>query len=206
LTEFEGKELIKTYGISVPHGKLISSSNEALKVAQKLSYPVTLKVSSTDIVHKSEKGAVRVDIKSPEMLNKACEDLMKIGPTLLVEKMIEGAISELIIGVNYDPTFGKYIVIGSGGILVELLSDSIPLLLPVNREDAFVALSKLKVYPMLQGYRGNPAADIDAVIDVVMSVVDLVTSSDVIELDINPLLVMTKGDGAIAVDTLVKLN
>jgi acetyl-CoA synthetase len=80
------------------------------------------------------------------------------------------------------------------------------LLLPVNREDAFVALSKLKVYPMLQGYRGNPAADIDAVIDVVMSVVDLVTSSDVIELDINPLLVMTKGDGAIAVDTLVKLN
>ena len=87
-----------------------------------------------------------------------------------------------------------------------LLNDSIPLLLPVNREDVLVALSKLKVYPMLQGYRGNPAADIDAVIDVVISVVDLVTSSDVIELDINPLLVMTKGDGAIAVDALVKLN
>jgi acyl-CoA synthetase (NDP forming) len=206
LTEFEGKELIKTYGISVPHGKLISSSNEALKVAQKLSYPVTLKVSSVDLVHKSEKGAVRVNIKSPETLNKACEDLMKIGPTLLIEKMIEGAISELIIGVNYDPTFGKYIVIGSGGILVELLSDSISLLLPVTREDVFDALSKLKVYPMLQGYRGKPSADIDAVIDVVMSVVDLITSSDVIELDINPLLVMTKGDGAIAVDALVTLN
>ena len=206
LTEFEGKELIKKYGISVPHGKLISSSNEALKVAQKLSYPVTLKVSSADLVHKSEKGAVRVNIKNPEMLNKACEDLMKIGPTLLVEKMIESAISELIIGVNYDPTFGKYIVIGSGGILVELLNDSIPLLLPVTREDAFVALSKLKVYPMLQGYRGKPSADIDAVIDVVMSVVDLITSSEIIELDINPLLVMTKGDGAIAVDALVKLN
>ncbi len=131
---------------------------------------------------------------------------MKIGPTLLIEKMIEGAISELIIGVNYDPTFGKYIVIGSGGILVELLSESIPLLLPVTREDTFDALSKLKVYPILQGYRGKPSADIDAIIDVVMSVVDLITSSDVIELDINPLLVMTKGDGAIAVDTLVTLN
>ena len=100
LTEFEGKELIKTYGISVPHGKLISSSNEALKVAQKLSYPVTLKVSSADLVHKSEKGAVRVNIKNPEMLNKACEDLMKIGPTLLVEKMIEGLIGDKTICIN----------------------------------------------------------------------------------------------------------
>ncbi len=80
------------------------------------------------------------------------------------------------------------------------------MLLPVSREDTFDALSKLKVYPILQGYRGKPSADIDAIIDVVMSVVDLITSSDVIELDINPLLVMTKGDGAIAVDALVKLN
>jgi len=90
--------------------------------------------------------------------------------------------------------------------LVELLSDSIPLLLPVERNNVLKALSKLQLYSILEGYRGHSAGDIDAVIDTVMSTVDFVNSNEVIELDINPLLVLPQGKGAIAVDALVKLN
>ena len=90
--------------------------------------------------------------------------------------------------------------------MVEILSDSIPLLLPVERNNVLEALSELKIYSILEGYRGHSAGDIDAVIDAVMSMVDLINSNEVIEFDINPLLVLPQGKGAIAVDALVKLN
>ena len=206
LTEFDGKRLLAKYGLSIPQGGLVSSIEGALRAAEKLSYPVTVKVSSEALVHKSDSGAIRVNIKDAEMLKLAVSELLQIGPSLLVEEMIEGAIAELIIGANCDPLFGKYLIIGSGGVLVELLSDSIPLLLPVERNSVLEALSELKLYPILEGYRGHSAGDIDAVIDAVMSTVDLINSNEVIELDINPLLVLPQGKGAIAVDALVKLN
>jgi len=174
--------------------------------AEKLNYPVTVKVSSEALVHKSDSGAIRVNIKDTEMLKLAVSELLQIGPSLLIEEMVEGAIAELIIGADCDPLFGKYLIIGSGGVLVELLSDSIPLLLPVERNNVLEALSELKIYSILEGYRGHSAGDIDAVIDAVMSTVDFVNSNEVIELDINPLLVLPQGKGAIAVDALVKLN
>ena len=206
LTEFDGKRLLAKYGLSIPQGGLVSSIEGALRAAEKLSYPVTVKVSSEALVHKSDSGAIRVNIKDAEMLKLAVSELLQIGPSLLVEEMIEGAIAELIIGANCDPLFGKYLIIGSGGVLVELLSDSIPLLLPVERNNVLEALSELKLYSILEGYRGHSAGDIDAVIDAVMSAVDLINSNEVIEFDINPLLVLPQGKGAIAVDALVKLN
>ena len=206
LTEFDGKRLLAKYGLSIPQGGLVSSIEGALRAAEKLNYPVTVKVSSEALAHKSDLGAIRVNIKDAEMLKLAVSELLQIGPSLLVEEMIEGAIAELIIGANCDPLFGKYLIIGSGGVLVELLSDSIPLLLPVERNSVLEALSELKLYPILEGYRGHSAGDIDAVIDAVMSAVDLINSNEVIEFDINPLLVLPQGKGAIAVDALVKLN
>jgi len=206
LTEFDGKRLLAKYGLSIPQGGLVSSIEGALRAAEKLSYLVTVKVSSEALVHKSDSGGVRVNIKDAKMLKLAVSELLQIGPSLLVEEMVEGAIAELIIGADFDPVFGKYLIIGGGGVLVELLSDSIPLLLPVERNNVLEVLSELKVYPILEGYRGHSAGDIDAVIDAVMSTVDLVNSNEVIELDINPLLVLPQGKGAIAVDALVKLN
>jgi acetyl-CoA synthetase len=163
-------------------------------------------VSSEALVHKSDSGGVRVNIKDAKMLKLAVSELLQIGPSLLVEEMVEGAIAELIIGADFDPVFGKYLIIGGGGVLVELLSDSVPLLLPVERNNVLEALSELKLYPILEGYRGHSAGDIDAVIDAVMSTVDFINSNEVVELDINPLLVLPQGKGAIAVDALVKLN
>ena len=206
LTEFEGKKLLKKYGIPVPDGKIISSTSEALMAAEKIHYPITLKVSDVELAHKTELGAVRLNINDPLALEKACQDLFKIGSSLLIEKMVQDSVAELIIGVGLDPIFGKYIIIGSGGILVELFKESIPLLFPVNREDVSLALSKLKAFPLINGYRGNPQGDVEMIIDCVMATVKLVSENDIDELDINPLLVLKRGSGVIAVDTLIKLN
>ena len=206
LTEFEGKKLLKKYGIPVPDGKIISSTSEALIAAEKIHYPITLKVSDVELAHKTELGAVMLNINDPLALEKACQDLFKIGSSLLIEKMVQDSVAELIIGVGLDPIFGKYIIIGSGGILVELFKESIPLLFPVNREDVSLALSKLKVFPLINGYRGNPEGDVEMIIDCVMATVKLVSENDIDELDINPLLVLKRGSGVIAVDTLIKLN
>ena len=206
LTEFEGKKLLKKYGIPVPDGKIITSTSEALMAADKIHYPITLKVSDVELAHKTELGAVMLNINDPLALEKACQDLFKIGSSLLIEKMVQDSVAELIIGVGLDPIFGKYIIIGSGGILVELFKESIPLLFPVNREDVSLALSKLKVFPLINGYRGNPEGDVEMIIDCVMATVKLVSENDIYELDINPLLVLKRGSGVIAVDTLIKLN
>ncbi|MDB9864429.1 acetate--CoA ligase family protein [Candidatus Thioglobus sp.] len=206
LTEFEGKKLLKKYGIPVPDGKIISSTSEALMAAEKIHYPITLKVSDVELVHKTELGAVMLNINDPLVLEKACQDLFKIGSSLLIEKMVQDSVAELIVGVGLDPIFGKYIIIGSGGIMVELFQESIPLLFPVNREDVSLALSKLKAFPIINGYRGNPQGDVEMIIDCVMATVKLVSENDIYELDINPLLVLKRGSGVIAVDTLIKLN
>ena len=206
LTEFEGKKLLKKYGIPVPDGKIITSISEALMAAEKIHYPITLKVSDVELAHKTELGAVMLNINDPLALKKACQDLFKIGSSLLIEKMVQDSVAELIVGVGLDPIFGKYIIIGSGGILVELFQESIPLLFPVNREDVSLALSKLKVFPLINGYRGNPEGDVEMIIDCVMATVKLVSENDIDELDINPLLVLKRGSGVIAVDTLIKLN
>ena len=206
LTEFEGKKLLKKYGVPVPDGEIISRSSEALIVAEKIHYPVTLKVSNAELVHKTDLGAVLLNINDSIELEKACQDLFKIGPSLLIEKMVHDPVAELIIGMDHDPIFGKYIVIGSGGILVELFKDSCPLLLPVSREDASMALLKLKIYPVINGYRNSPAGDLEAIIDAVLSVIKLISENDIAELDINPLLVLKGGSGVIAVDALIKLN
>lgn len=206
LTEFEGKKLLKKYGIPVPDGKIITSTSEALMAAEKIHYPITLKVSDVGLAHKTELGAVMLNINDPLALEKACQDLFKIGSSLLIEKMVQDSVAELIVGVGLDPIFGKYIIIGSGGILVELFQESIPLLFPVNREDVSLALSKLKVFPLINGYRGNPEGDVEMIIDCVMATVKLVSENDIDELDINPLLVLKRGSGVIAVDTLIKLN
>ena len=206
LTEFEGKKLLKKYGIPVPDGKIITSTSEALMAAAKIHYPITLKVSDVELAHKTELGAVMLNINDPLALEKACQDLFKIGSSLLIEKMVQDSVAELIIGVGLDPIFGKYIIIGSGGILVELFKESIPLLFPVNREDVSLALSKLKAFPLINGYRGNPQGDVEMIIDCVMATVKLVSENDIDELDINPLLVLKRGSGVIAVDTLIKLN
>ena len=205
LTEYQGKQLLKKYGVTIPMGCLVENVTEAIKAAEEISFPVTLKVSGAKLAHKTELNGVRLNIQNVKTLKEACDDLFKISPELLIEKMIESPICELIIGMDYDPTFGKHIIVGGGGVYVELLQDSSVLILPVSREDIRLALSNLKVFKLLEGYRGGMRGDIEAVIDSVMSVIELIRTNAVEELDINPLLVLKGSDGVVAADTLIKL-
>ena len=205
LTEYQGKQLLKKYGVTIPMGCLVENVTEAIKAAEEISFPVTLKVSGAKLAHKTELNGVRLNIQNVKTLKEACDDLFKISPELLIEKMIESPICELIIGMDYDPTFGKHIIVGGGGVFVELLQDSSVLILPVSREDIRLALSNLKVFKLLEGYRGGMKGDIEAVIDSVMSVIELIRTNAVEELDINPLLVLKGSDGVVAADTLIKL-
>jgi len=205
LTEYQGKQLLKKYGVTIPMGCLVENVTEAIKAAEEISFPVTLKVSGAKLAHKTELNGVRLNIQNVKTLKEACDDLFKISPELLIEKMIESPICELIIGMDYDPTFGKHIIVGGGGVFVELLQDSSVLILPISREDIRQALSNLKVFKLLEGYRGGLKGDIEAVIDSVMSVIELIRTNAVEELDINPLLVLKGSDGVVAADTLIKL-
>ena len=205
LTEYQGKQLLKKYGVTIPMGCLVENVTEAIKAAEEISFPVTLKVSAAKLAHKTELNGVRLNIQNVKTLKEACDNLFKISPELLIEKMIESPICELIIGMDYDPTFGKHIIVGGGGVYVELLQDSSVLILPVSREDIRLALSNLKVFKLLEGFRGGMKGDIEAVIDSVMSVIELIRTNAVEELDINPLLVLKGSDGVVAADTLIKL-
>ena len=149
LTEYQGKQLLKKYGVTIPMGCLVENVTEAIKAAEEISFPVTLKLSGAKLAHKTELNGVRLNIQNVKTLKEACDDLFKISPELLIEKMIESPICELIIGMDYDPTFGKHIIVGGGGVFVELLQDSSVLILPVSREDIRQALSNLKVFKLL---------------------------------------------------------
>jgi len=122
--------------------------------------------------------------------------------------MIDDVVAEIIIGVARDEQFGPYLLIGGGGILVELMKDSTSLLLPTTRQQALHALGQLKCAPLLNGYRGRPPADLNAVADIILAVAAMVENdpSAIMELDINPLMVLPEGQGAVAADALICLN
>ena len=126
---------------------------------------------------------------------------------LIVETMITDGIAELIVGVNRDPQFGLYLLLGSGGVLVELIGDSQVLLLPTTPDDIVRALRCLRIFKLLQGYRGHPEGDIDAALAAILAVADfaLAHASTLLELDINPLIVRPAGSGVIAADALIRL-
>jgi acyl-CoA synthetase (NDP forming) len=122
--------------------------------------------------------------------------------------MVDGVVAELIVGVARDEQFGPYLVVGGGGILVELMKDSVSLLMPTTRERVTRALGQLKCAPLFSGFRGAPPADLNAAIDVIMAVAGMVENdpSSIIELDINPLMLLAKGQGVVAADALISLN
>jgi acetyl-CoA synthetase len=126
----------------------------------------------------------------------------------LVERMVEEVVAEIIVGVARDEQFGPYLVIGGGGILVELMKDSASLLLPITREQVLHALDRLQCAPLLNCFRGCPQADLNAAADVILAVAGMVEKdpSSIVELDINPLMVLAQGRGAVAADALIRLN
>ena len=206
LDEAESKDLLARCGVPVPPAKVVHSPEEAVAVADELGYPVVVK--ALGIAHKTEAGGVRIDLASPDEVSAAVTEMSGLSGSHLIEKMVEGAVAELIVGVACDEQFGPYLLIGGGGILVELLKDSQPLLLPTTREQVLRALGQLKCAPLLNGFRGSRPADLNAAADIILAVAGMIENdpSSIIELDINPLLLLADGQGVFAADALISLN
>ena len=202
--EHEAKSLLKSFGLPVPEGKVCKAS-EATGVAKQLGFPVTIKTSSSAIAHKTEAGGVALNIKTAEEAEAVAQRMVRLAPDVLVERMVTGAVAELIIGLRNDPQFGPALVIGAGGVLTELLKDSVTLLLPTSRGEIIRALQSLKVWKLVEGFRGK-SGDSQAVIAAVEAVADFAKahSTTIEELDVNPLLVLPSG--AVAVDALIRMR
>ena len=204
LKEHHAKATLAVFGLVVPDGTTCSV-HDVGSFADKIGYPVTLKVSSNDIAHKTEACGVILNLKSRDEVEAAAIRLSKLSGELLVEQMITGTVAELIIGVTRDPQFGLALVVGAGGILTELLQDSATLLLPANRSEIETALKSLKVWKLVEGFRGK-SGDAEAVINAVESIIGFAEAhvEKLEELDVNPLLVLSKG--AVAVDALIRMK
>ncbi len=203
LDEWASKRALAEYGLGVPKGHLVSAT-DAASAANDIGYPVVLKAVSAELTHKTDVGGVALHLHDAAAVENAAADMAHLSNQFLVERMMGGAIAELIIGVERDPQFGPVVVVGAGGVFVELLRDSRTLLLPLTREQASEAIGSLKVASLLRGYRGGPVADFEAAVDAVMAVASYAQANrdSLCELDVNPLLVFE--DGALAVDALIR--
>lgn len=208
LNEWDSKQALAAHGLTVPEGRLCSSVTEATDAASSLGFPVVAKVVSADIVHKTEAGGVRLNIDHPWQLTLQVAELSELSDEFLIEEMASSPVAELIIGIKRDSTFGLALIIGAGGILVELVADSAMLLLPTTRNEIKVALSSLKVSKLLNGFRGNPAGDVDATVSAIEAVAAYAEANrdSIAELDVNPLFVLPEGQGVVAVDALIRIT
>ncbi len=209
LTEFESKNLLKEIGIPIPDQELATTKEETLTVAKKIGFPVVLKLMAEDIVHKSDTGAVKLNIKNEDETAQAYDELMNISSqsekSISVQKMADEPITELIIGMTTDAQFGPALMFGIGGILVELLEDVSFRIAPITEYDAREQIHEIKGFPILDGYRGKPKADIDAIVKTLLTISDLVTKYEEInEMDLNPVFIYEKG--LICVDARIILK
>jgi acyl-CoA synthetase (NDP forming) len=206
LSEFDAKSLLKSFGLAVPEGRVCKAA-DAVAVARELGYPVTLKVSSAAIAHKTEAGGVALNLKSDTDVAAAAARMAKLAPEVLVERMVTGAVAELIIGLKSDPQFGPALVVGAGGVLTELLKDTVTLLLPTSRAEVERALKSLKVWKLIEGFRGK-SGDQDGVVKAIEAIAAFAkaNAAKIEEVDVNPLLVLPPGQGAVAVDALIKMR
>ncbi|MEI7826252.1 MAG: acetate--CoA ligase family protein [Euryarchaeota archaeon] len=212
LTEEEGKNVIRAYGIETPKERLVTSRDKVIQAAREIGYPVALKVNSPDISHKTDVGGIITGISTDKAATNAFDQIYaninKRIPRariegVTVQEMVHGV--EVIIGVTYDPQFGPFITFGLGGVYVEVLKDVSHRLAPVTLVEAKQMIAEVKSYPILLGTRGRKALDIDAVARSILCVSRISQDfKEIQEIEVNPLMVQE--EGCIAVDALVVID
>jgi acyl-CoA synthetase (NDP forming) len=211
LTEREAKEALALYGVPVVGERVAQSVDEAVNAAGSLGYPVVLKVESPDLPHKTEAGVVRLKLRDADEVRAAYQAVMAkanaVTPPpringVLVQKMMPQGI-EMVVGARIDPLFGPLVVVGLGGILVELLQDSALAPAPVTHDEALTLLGQLKGARLLDGFRGMAGVDRNALADVICRVAAFAADhrDSIAELDVNPLI--CTGERITAVDALI---
>ena len=206
LDEVASKQLLAKFGVPVPDHRVAEDAVAAAEGAEEIGFPVVVK--ALGVAHKTEVGGVALDLPDRHAVMVAVEAMSEIGSSFLVEKMVGDAVAEIILGVARDEQFGPYLVVGAGGVLVELMKDSVSVLLPADKQAVLDALDRLQCAPLLRGFRGRPRADLDAAAEAILSVANLVEDdpATIDELDVNPLLVLADGEGVVAADALIKMR
>ncbi|MEY9962950.1 acyl-CoA synthetase (NDP forming) [Streptacidiphilus sp. MAP12-16] len=211
LSEVAAKQLLRAYGLRVPREQLVTSAAGAVRAASIVGYPVVLKGSAPEVAHKTELGLVQVGLTSASQVREAFRELTDNAraagiPRLegvLVCQMVEAGV-EMVLGVNQDPTFGPTVTVGMGGVFVEVLRDTAVRVPPFGCPDVKAMLRELRGWPLLEGVRGGPPMDVEALVDAVLRVqrMALELGDELAELDINPLMVLERGKGVVALDAL----
>lgn len=214
LLEDEGREVLKAYGLPLPNSVLADSEAEAVKAAKKIGYPVVMKIVSPQIIHKSDAGGVKVSLANDIEVKTAFKTIIKNARRynkkaeikgVLIAEMVKGG-KELIIGSKLEPGFGPVIMLGTGGIYVEVLKDVTFKLAPVTDKEADEMIASIKTRKLLQGVRGEKPSDITKLSECIQRLSQLVTDFEEIkELDMNPVLVMEKGKGCRILDVRIGL-
>ena len=207
LPEDVGKALISQYGMKIPPGKRVTHPDELRAAARKLGYPLVVKAMAPDLIHKTDQGAVKLGIERYPALRKATEGLWTLfpGAPLLVEKMATPGV-EMIAGLTHDRHFGPSLMMGLGGIFTEVFQDVAFLMLPASRSEVIEALTGLKGFRLLTGFRGRPAYDVDKIVDAIVGVAQfgLDASGYYEAVDINPFVVNEHGVTALDVKVLLR--
>jgi acyl-CoA synthetase (NDP forming) len=210
LSEHAAKQLLRAYGIRVPREQLVTSAAAAVRAAGPVGYPVVMKASGPRLAHKTELGLVKVGLTSASQVRDAYRELTDIAryesvdlDGVLVCQMIDRGV-EMMAGVTHDALFGPTVTVGLGGVLVEVLHDTAVRVPPFGEQQARDMLGELRGRALLEGVRGGPPVDVDALVEVVLRVqrMALELGADLTELDINPLVVLGRGQGAVALDAL----
>ncbi|MFI6354327.1 acetate--CoA ligase family protein [Streptomyces sp. NPDC050743] len=211
LSEHGAKQLLRAYGIRVPREQLVTSAAAAVRAAAQVGYPVVMKASGAQIAHKTELGLVKIGLTSASQVRDAYRELTDIAryegvplDGILVCQMVEQGV-EMVLGMTHDDLFGPTVTVGLGGVLVEVLHDSAVRVPPFGEDQARAMLTELRGRALLDGVRGRPPADRDALVEVILRVqrMALELGEHIAELDVNPLMVLPRGQGAVALDALV---
>lgn len=202
LLETEAKTVCMEYDIPVTKFTIAKNEDEAVKFAEKIGFPVVMKIVSPDVVHKFDVGGVVVGIEKPREARNAFKTILqnvkKHNPKaqivgVVVQEMAPSS-TEVIVGALKDPQFGQTLMFGLGGIFVEILKDVTFKIAPITEQEAKEMITEVKAYPLLQGYRGQPPADIKAITKILMATSKLVMDHpEIKELDLNPIMVYEKG-------------
>ena len=215
IPEVETIDLLQTYGIPVPAGKLARTVDEAVSVADEIGYPVVLKVVSDEIIHKSEVKGVELNLGSAQEVREAFERILSNAKSIMPDATITGTYvirmitgcEEVILGIKRDPSFGPIIMFGLGGIFVEIFRDVSFGVAPLSRERARNIIEQTRAYEILRGSRGRNPRDIDSIIDALLRLGQLALDfPEVEELDINPLFVSDEGEGSVIGDARMILK
>jgi len=211
----EAREVLEAYGFPIPPSRLAKTPEEAVEIAEEMGYPVVLKVASPDILHKTDVGGVKLNVRSPDDVRDAFDLIVyRAGRYVpgariwgcLVQQMVMGG-REVLVGMSRDPQFGPLVAFGLGGIYVEALKDVAFRVAPFGRQEAEEMIHEIRSYPLLEGIRGQPPADHEAMVDALLRISQLVTDfPEIVELDINPLMVFEQGRGATAIDMRLVLR